>query len=143
MKEYIVAKSIELNAKPKEVWDALTNPEKTKEYFFKCRVESDWKPGSPISFKRKILLIFNFELKGKILEIEPEKLLKYNLKNSSDDSKTTSTVTDKLSYKDGKTILDITDDVGKGKGAKERYEKSGKGWDKILTGLKEFIESEK
>ena len=43
MKDFIVKKEITINATPAEVWDALTNPEKTKEYFFNCEVHSDWK----------------------------------------------------------------------------------------------------
>lgn len=40
MKKFIVKKKITVNAEPSEVWDALTNPEKTKEYFFNCEVFS-------------------------------------------------------------------------------------------------------
>ncbi len=138
MKEFIVRKEIAIKAKPEEVWDALTNPEKTKEYFFKCEVHSDWKPGSSITFKRSFLFFFTFEMNGKILEIEPQKLLRYNLKNSSSGK---STVTDKLSYANGITTLSITDDVGQQQGAEKRYNRSVKGWDKVLKGLKKFIES--
>jgi hypothetical protein len=42
-----------------------------------------------------------------------------------------------------KTILSITDDVGQGEGAEKRYSRSLKGWDKVLKGLKELVESKK
>ncbi|MES2410812.1 MAG: SRPBCC domain-containing protein [Bacteroidota bacterium] len=138
--EHIVKKEIVLNAKPSSVWDALTNPEKTKKYFFKCKVISDWKPGSSITFKGKVFFIINIEMKGKILKIEPEKILQYTLANQG--SPGFSTVTDTLEYKNGKTTLSIKDDVGKEEGAGKRYKKSVKGWDKILKGLKELVESE-
>lgn len=141
MKEFIVKKKVTIKVEPSVVWDALTNPEKTKEYFFNCEVFSDWKVGSPISFKGKIFLIKKIEMNGTILEIQPEKLLKYNLINDEgEDTETMSTVTDELNYENGVTILSITDDVGEGEGAEERYEKSEKGWDKILKGLKELVE---
>ncbi len=140
MKSYVVKKSIAINAPIEQVWDALTDPEKTKEYFFKCRVFSNWKVGSPITFKGKMFWIIPIEMKGKITKIEPGKLLQYTLSNDSDDSKTTSTVTDELSFKDGITTVEITDDVGQGEGAEKRYKRSVKGWDKILNGLKEFVE---
>ncbi|MEP7322887.1 MAG: SRPBCC domain-containing protein [Saprospiraceae bacterium] len=142
MKEFVVRKKIAIQAEPSQVWDALTNPEKTVKYFFNCKVNSKWKVGSPITFKGKILLIKKIELKGQILQIEPGKLLKYSLKNEDDDNAEAgnSTVTDELIYKDGKTILSITDDVGQGQGAEERYLKSKKGWDKVLKGLKELVE---
>src|SRR3569832_1587325 len=122
MAGYIVNKQIVLNAPPEAVWDTLTNPEKTKQYFFGCEVHSDWKEGSLISFKRKILLLINFEIKGKKVYIEPGRLLQYTLKNRKGTSY--STVTDELKYADGKTTLSIKDDVGEGWGAEKLYKRS-------------------
>ncbi|MPR33382.1 SRPBCC family protein [Salmonirosea aquatica] len=144
MKDFVVKKKVTINAEPAAVWDALTNPEKTKKYFFNCKVFSDWKVGSPITFKGKIFLIKKIEFHGKILEVVPGKLLKYNLTN--DNSKGTSSisvVTDELTYEDGKTTLSVSDNVGGGEGAEDRYKKSVKGWDKVLKGLKEVVESGK
>ena len=144
MSEYVVKKQIKINATASAVWDALTNPEKTKKYFFHCEVFSDWKAGSAIRFRGKIFLLKKVEMNGIILEIEPEKLLKYNLSNDDDnDNPTVSTVTDILSYENGATTLSITDDVGEGEGAEERYYKSIVGWEKVLNGLKELVEEEK
>lgn len=140
MDKFIVKKSIAIKAPVEKVWDALTNPEKTKEYFFNCRVYSDWKESSAIVFKGKMFWIIPIEMKGTITQIEPGKLLRYTLNNKSDGSKTTSTITDELTYADGITTLNITDDVGQGEGAEKRYKRSVKGWDKILNGLKEFVE---
>jgi len=138
MSDYVVKKTVQLDAMPDEVWDALTNPEKTKKYFFHCAVYSDWKPGSPIVFKGKIFFIFPIELKGTILEVVPQKLLKYQLVNGK--TGTISTVTDMLRVEGKSTILSIMDDVGAGEGASDRYERSMKGWDKILKGLRLLIE---
>ena len=77
-------------------------------------------------------------MSGEILEIEKEKLLKYNLKNSG--SSTTSIVTDELTYVKGVTTLHISDDVGLGEGSEKRYERSERGWDKVLNGLKKLVE---
>ena len=78
-------------------------------------------------------------MKGEIIKATPGKLLKYTLKNGKGKSATTSTVTDELTYIDGKTTLSVTDDVGSGEGAEKRYHKSVKGWDKVLSGLKKLI----
>ena len=59
-----------------------------------------------------------------------------------DDPDNFSIVTDELTYENGQTILSITDNVGQGEGAQERYDRSEKGWDKILEGLKELVEKE-
>src|ERR1700712_1579793 len=96
MKDYIVKKHIAINAPVDAVWDALTDPEKTKEYFFNCRVISTWKPGSPITFKGRMFWIIPIEMKGVINEVETGKLLQYTLHNKSDGKGTKSIVTDKL-----------------------------------------------
>ena len=51
--ELIVKKSIKVNADISAVWDALTNPEMTKKYFFDYEAISDWETGSVIEFKKK------------------------------------------------------------------------------------------
>jgi len=140
MKDFVVKKSVAINAPVEAVWDALTNPEKTKRYFYNCGVFSDWKAGSPIVFKGKMLLVIPVELEGVIMEVKPNKLLKYKLFNESDDRGGSSTITDELDYVDGETLVHITDDVGLGNGAEDRYKRSVKGWDKVLKGLKDFVE---
>ncbi|MDQ8054401.1 MAG: SRPBCC domain-containing protein [Pedobacter sp.] len=139
--EHIVSKHIEIAAPPAVVWDALTNPDKTKKYFFKSKVISKWQEGSKITFKGNMFFFIKFKLTGKILAIEPEKLLKYTLKNASDKENTSfSTVTDELHYANGITTLTITDDIGQGEGAEKRYARSVKGWEKVLKGLKRLVE---
>jgi uncharacterized protein YndB with AHSA1/START domain len=137
---HVVNKSIRIKGTPAQVWDALTNPEKTKEYFFNCEVISDWKPGRAITFKGHVMSK-KIELRGEILAIEPERLLQYTLQNSEDKHPdSTSTVTDRLEYQNGETVVSITDDVGAGDGAEARYAKSVQGWDNVLNGLKTLVE---
>lgn len=140
MEKFIVQQSVKIKAQPAQVWDALTNPDKTKKYFFHCKVLSDWKKGSPITFKGKLFYLIPIKMTGKIEAIEQNRLLKYTLSNGK--SNTHSTVTDELSYNNGITTLSISDDVGQGEGAEKRYKKSVKGWQKVLTGLKEIVEEE-
>ncbi len=141
--DYIVRQNIKIKAKPAQVWDALTNPQKTKQYFFNAKVSSRWKKGSKITFKGRMFLIVPFKMSGKILEIEPDKLLKYTLKNGSDKkTKSVSIVTDRLTYAKGITTVTVTDNVGQGDGAEKRYKRSTKGWKKVLKGLKKLVENE-
>jgi uncharacterized protein YndB with AHSA1/START domain len=139
--EYIVKKSIDIKAEPAQVWDALTNPDQTKKYFFKAKVNSKWEEGSKITFEGKMFFVIKFKMTGKILAIEPQKLLKYTLHNNSDQkNKSFSTVTDQLTYTNGVTTLEVTDDVGQGEGAEKRFNRSEKGWNKVLKGLKKLLE---
>ena len=138
---FVVRKSVTIHATPLEVWEALTRPDLTKRYFFGWRVDSDWTPGSPISFKRKILWK-KVEFKGEVLEVHPQRLLRYLLKNTKgpDDPANQSIITDELHPCEEGTVLSVTDDVGSAEGAEKRLKKSEKAWDKVLHGLKTFLE---
>lgn len=142
MQNFVVRKNISIKAPPAKVWDAITNPEKTKKYFFHCRIESDWKVGSSITFRGRILLLIKLELKGKIIQIEPGKYLKYTLQNASDGHGSFSTVIFDLNYTNGTTIVNVTDDVGQGPDSERRYKRSEKAWDKVLGGMKKLVEEE-
>ncbi len=69
-----IKNTITINAPASKVWDALVNPEQTKEYMFGCEALSDWKAGSPLLWKG------NYEgkemvfVKGNIVKIHPGKL---------------------------------------------------------------------
>ena len=63
-----------IHAPASKVWHALTRPEMIKQYLFDTEVISDWKVGSPIIYRGE-WEGKPFEDKGKILKIEPEKLL--------------------------------------------------------------------
>ena len=79
-------------------------------------------------------------MRGTILQAEPEKLLQYTLTNAGDNEGSFSMVTDRLRFENGETILSISDNVGQGEGAVQRYQRSEKGWDKVLKGLKALVE---
>jgi uncharacterized protein YndB with AHSA1/START domain len=101
-------------------------------------VFSDWQKGSPITFRGKLFFVKKIEMTGEILKIEPKKILQYTIKNT--DSESVSTVTDEINIVNGGTVLSISDDVGQGEDAEERFRRSQKGWDKVLRGLKNLVE---
>lgn len=63
---------------PDKLWDAITNPEFMKQYWFGCRCESDFKPGS--SWK---LVYPNGDItdSGEIVESDPPKHLAIRWRN--------------------------------------------------------------
>ena len=73
-KTYIAKATITINAPASKVWDALTKPDLIKQYLFGTEVTTDWKVGSPITYKGT-WEGKTYEDKGKILQIEPGKLL--------------------------------------------------------------------
>ncbi len=140
MEEFIVRKEVRIRAGRWQVWQALTDPELTRQYFFGCRVESSWQEGSAIAFKGRIFGIWPIKMKGTVKRIEPGHILRYTLENKGG---STSTVTDTINEDGSQTVLTIMDDVGQGPGARKRYLRSLKGWDKVLPGLKAMLEERK
>jgi len=75
-KNLIAKTSIQINNTVDEAWKALVNPEIVEKYMLGSQQLSDWQKGSRIIWKKD----FNgrkFEDKGQILEITPQKSLKY------------------------------------------------------------------
>jgi uncharacterized protein YndB with AHSA1/START domain len=70
--------TVRLNAPINKVWDSLTKPELVKQWQYGSDLLTDWKVGSEIRFKTywegQI-----FEQWGKVLELVPQKLIRYSL----------------------------------------------------------------
>lgn len=60
-----------------KVWEALTQPELVKQYFFDSNLETDWKTGSPIYFKGEYEGKL-YQDKGTVLEYIPNKTLSFS-----------------------------------------------------------------
>jgi len=138
--KYKVEKTIEINADKSKVWNALTNPDIIKQYFFGTEVVSDWEVGSEIIFQgeyqgRK------YRDKGNILKIETEKIFQYNywsgFSDLEDKEENYSIVTYKLNEANGKTKLLLTQENIANEQSREH---SDKNWDMVLTQMKEIIE---
>ena len=74
MSGHIATAQCEIDAPPEKVWQALTDPELIKKYMFGSEVTTDWKPGSPITWKGE----FEgraYEDKGEIIAVEPRRRL--------------------------------------------------------------------
>ena len=78
MAETFVARvSLTINAPKAEVWDALVDPEKIKQYILASDVVSEWHEGSSIVWNSE----FHgkpFEIRGTIVRLEPQRLLQFD-----------------------------------------------------------------
>lgn len=133
---------VTIEAPQADVWDALTNPEKVKRYMHGTEMSTDWKEGSPITWtgewKGK-----PYQDKGEVLEVEPEKLLKYThwspMGGSEDRPENYHTLTYVLAGSDGRTILTLRQDNNP---TQEEADKMAReNWAPVLKGLKETAES--
>jgi uncharacterized protein YndB with AHSA1/START domain len=130
-----------IHAPASKVWSAITKPSLIKQYLFDTDVVSDWKAGSSITYKGE-WEGKAFEDKGKILKIEPEKVLVSThwspLSGVPDTPENYHTVTYTLSGKGDGTEVTITQDNNS---TEEEKAHSEKNWETVLEGMKKLLES--
>ena len=129
-----------INASKSVVWKALTDPEQIKKYLFGTETISDWKIGSPITFSG-VWEGKPYIDKGTILQIEKEKILKYNYWSSfsgtEDVPANYANITYSLEEMDGQTMFTILQDSIKTKEARDHSEQN---WRMVMNSLKELLE---
>jgi len=69
--------SVDIHAPLAGVWDAITNPEIVKQYFFGTNLVTDWTVGSPLFFRGE-WQGKSYEDRGTVMSFEPMKSLSYN-----------------------------------------------------------------
>jgi uncharacterized protein YndB with AHSA1/START domain len=139
-KTYIAKAAVTINAPASKVWDALTKPDLIKQYLFGTEVTTDWTVGSPITYKGtwegKA-----YEDKGKILQIEPGKILVSTYWSSflgvPDLPENYQTVRYELSAEGDGTRLTIVQDNN---ATQQDAEHSEQNWKTVLDGLKKLLE---
>lgn len=122
------------------VWDALTNPEQIRKYFFGTQAVSDWKKGSPIYFRGE-WEGKKYEDKGTILNTIPNELFQYSYWSSmsgiEDKPENYVTVTYKLKEAGDQTKVTITQENIPDEKMREHSEQN---WNKVLADLKKLLE---
>ncbi len=146
-----VVNSKAIHASVEEVWDALTNPRKTRIYMFGCAAKSDWKPGSPLSWEAEIDGNTRIFVTGKVLAFQIPHLLQYTVFDPNSDMEDIPEnhlrVTYQLTEAEGLTMLTIRQDGFENAArGQERYEEvynKGIGWEPILNQIAAMLEGEK
>ena len=140
MSNHITISKITVNAPKARVWEALTRPELVKQWQYGADVITDWQKGSPIVYRNEWEGNV-YEQKGTILEIEPNKLVKYTLfaprPGLEDKPENYFTMTYALEETTGKTTLTITQDDPREQPPQEQAEESE---NSVLNGLKKLVE---
>ena len=139
-KNLVARASVSISAPAAKVWDALVTPQTIKQYMFGTTVVSDWREGSPITWKGE-WKGKPYEDKGRILKIDPRALLRYShyspLSGLPDTPENHHTVTIELSGNDGTTNVRLSQDNNANEQAKQESEKN---WTMMLDGLKKLVE---
>ena len=140
MSKQALTTKIDFNAPAAKVWKGVTDPELVKQYFFGTNLKSDWKVGSPITFSGE-WDGKSYEDKGIILEITPGEYVKYSywssMSGTEDKPENYANISYRVTEKDGKTTLQITQDGIKDEAAKEHSEQN---WQMVFGGLKKILE---
>ena len=139
-KKLTVEKDINIKANISSVWNALTNPAETKQYFLNCEAISDWNTGDPIIFKMNSEGKEVIPVKGLITRIRKGTFLEYTCfapEFENDVSRHTH-VTYQLSNTKNGTRLEVS----QGKFSREeQYIHTSENWDGVLNGLKALLEN--
>ena len=138
---FIAHATITINAPASEVWQALIDPEKVKQYLFGTQVTTDWQVGSPITYRGtwqgKV-----YEDKGKVIQNEAEKLLVStfwsSLSGKPDRPENYNTIRFELSKLYDATRLTITQDNN---ASQEEADHSSQNWSTVLQEIKKLVES--
>jgi len=140
-KGQIAKSAVEIDVPRTKVWKALIDPATIKRYMFGATVESDWREGSPITWKGE-WEGKKYEDKGEILEMEPERRLQYShfspLAGKPDQPENYHTVTIELSPAGEGTEVVLTQDNNSNDEARQQSEKN---WTMMLESLKKVVEA--
>ena len=137
----LIAKaSVTIHAPLSKVWQALTDPEMIRQYFYDTEVITDWKVGSPIVWKGEWEGKEYLE-KGTILKSEPQRLLQYTYLSSfsglEDAPENYANITYELDEEDGLTTLTVRQENIANESAREQSERN---WTMLLGNLKQLVE---
>ena len=138
---YSTQKHITINAPTYRVWEALASPKIIKQYMFGTEVVSTWHKGDSVIYKGQ----WDgqpFEDKGTILEISPEKILKFSFFSTSsgleDRPENRSLITYEIIPEvDGRTTLSITQENNPSQSAADF---AGENWEMTLHQIKHLLE---
>lgn len=136
----IARASTTIAAPASRVWDALVDPAQIKQYMFGTDMSSEWKEGSPVTWKGE-WQGKPYEDKGVIRKFEPGRVLQYThfspLSGLPDIPENYHTITIDLAENGSQTNVSLSQDNNESEEAREHSESN---WKMMLEGLKKHVE---
>lgn len=127
-----------IRATPENVWEALTEPSFTRQYFFGCAVASGWEPGGPYRYDAGD----DAAIEGVVEEIDPPRKLVMTFRvlfDADAAAETPSRVTWELTpVGDVVRVTCVHGDLGM---SPHTWRTTASGWSIVLAGLKSVVET--
>lgn len=130
---------LHINTTPQKLWNALTQPEFTQQYWGGRRIQSDWTAGASIKHFKPDGVV---ELSGEVLQADPPHRLSYTFAKpavAGEPERPATRVTFEIAVAFGVTKLTIVHE-GFEPGSRYLLEASN-GWPAILSSLKTLLET--
>lgn len=130
---------IYIRTTPEKLWQAITDPAMTQQYFYETAVESTWKRGGPLNRRRAD---GSPVLEGEVLEIDPPRRLVHTFITAytdPEDRDPPSRVTWEIEPMGETCRLTLTHEHYNGES--ETYKGTLTGWNPVLSGLKTLLET--
>src|SRR5262249_736965 len=130
-----------INTTPEKLWEALTKPEFTQQYWGGLRIQSDWTTGASIKLLKPDGSI---DLKGEVLQAEPPRVLSYTFQSRDNDGsaiESPTRVVFEITASFGVTKLTVTHDNFAPDS--KMFLQISNGWQAILSSLKTLLETGK
>jgi len=131
--------TIYIRSSAERLWEALTSPEFTKQYWFGMQLQTDWKAGSAW---RLLFPDGRLADTGEVLEVDPPRRLVLRWRNEwgpEMKAEGEATCTMSLEPADGAVKLTITHEMERDHSL--LIEKVSGGWPRILSNLKSLLET--
>jgi uncharacterized protein YndB with AHSA1/START domain len=141
MADHIAHAETEISASPRQVWDALTDPEAISAFMFGAKVDTDWEEGSPITWSGEYE-DKPYQDKGEILEVVENERLRmthYSPLGGEDDvPENYHTLDYRLEGAGETTKLTLDQD---GNDTEEQADQFAANWQAMLDQVKEYVEA--